>query len=289
MLQNADENNIPFLASALTFDVLLAAVPFLLLLVIALSHVLQEVAGAGGPEAAHLFRAFLPPRGTGDPFGPIERLLGGVTRNRGTISLYAIPAFVWFSTRLFAGVRTSLNQIFDVAGRPPRRRHFVVSWLLAKARDVAMVLATLVLFLANAALTAGLTVLRTQGPERLPEFAFFVTSAGRVLGDLLSIAFSVTLFFVVYKYASMRRLSWRAALLAAALTAVGFEIAKRLYAVYLAHSTLLRAESGDATIGALVLFVLWAYYTSLVFLVGAAVAETWELRSLQRRQRAVLR
>jgi uncharacterized BrkB/YihY/UPF0761 family membrane protein len=37
------------------------------------------------------------------------------------------------------------------------------------------------------------------------------------------------------------------------------------------------------------LFVLWAYYTALVFLVGAVVAQTWNLREMQRRQRAELR
>ena len=36
----------------------------------------------------------------------IERLLAGSARNRGQLSLYAAPAFLWFSTRLFAGVRT---------------------------------------------------------------------------------------------------------------------------------------------------------------------------------------
>ena len=47
--------------------------------------------------------------------------------------------------------------------------------------------------------------------------------------------------------------------------------------------------SDDATIGALVLFVLWLYYTALVFLLGGVVAETWELRRMQQRQRAILR
>ena len=45
---------------------------------------------------------------------------------------------------------------------------------------------------------------------------------------------------------------------------------------------------GDANIGAAVLFVLWIYYTAIVFLLGGVVAETWELRKMQRRQRAIL-
>jgi uncharacterized BrkB/YihY/UPF0761 family membrane protein len=37
-----------------------------------------------------------------------------------------------------------------------------------------------------------------------------------------------------------------------------------------------------------VLFVLWVYYTAIVFLLGGVVAETWELRKMLRRQRAIL-
>ena len=87
----------------------------------------------------------------------------------------------------------------------------------------------------------------------------------------------------------MLREGWRSALLAAVFAAVAFEIAKRLYGLYLQNFAALRAASGDATIGALVLFVLWIYYTALVFLLGGVVAETWELRQMQKRQRAILR
>ncbi|MGE5927408.1 MAG: YhjD/YihY/BrkB family envelope integrity protein, partial [Gemmatimonadota bacterium] len=71
--------------------------------------------------------------------------------------------------------------------------------------------------------------------------------------------------------------------------AIAFEIAKRLYGLYLTNFASVRGASGDATIGALVLFVLWLYYTALVFLLGGVVAETWELRRMQKRQRAILR
>ena len=45
---------------------------------------------------------------------------------------------------------------------------------------------------------------------------------------------------------------------------------------------------GDANIGAAVLFILWVYYTAIVFLLGGVVAETWELRQMQQRQRIIL-
>ena len=43
---------------------------------------------------------------------------------------------------------------------------------------------------------------------------------------------------------------------------------------------------GDANSGAIVLFILWVYYTAIVFLLGAVVAETWELKKMLDSQRA---
>ena len=134
-----------------------------------------------------------------------------------------------------------------------------------------------------------MTVAWARGSSRvIPQFAFFFSTLGRLMGELLAFGFSVSLFYVTYRYASARRLPWRTALLASVFTAVLFEVAKRLYGLYLASFASLEGASGDANIGAVVLFVLWIYYTAIVFLLGAVFAETWELRRMQQRQRATL-
>ena len=55
------------------------------------------------------------------------------------------------------------------------------------------------------------------------------------MGELLAFAVLGSLFYVTYRYASVRRLPWRTALLASTFTAVLFEVAKRLYGLYLAN------------------------------------------------------
>jgi len=291
-LQAADENNIPFLASALTFDALLAAVPFVLLVLIGLTHVAQAIAGGPAVDPTVLFHRFFPPhtseRGR-DPFALVESLLISVSRNRGQISLVAVPAFIWFSTRLFAGVRTSLNDVYDVSARPTPHRHFLLNWLAGKLRDILMVIGTVVLFLVNTTISTLLTIVWARGSERvIPQFAFLFSTMGRLSGELLAFVFSASLFYVTYRYASVRRLPWRTALLASTFTAVLFEVAKRLYGLYLAHFATVGSAAGDANIGAAVLFVLWIYYTAIVFLLGGVFAETWELRHMQERQRTIL-
>jgi membrane protein len=285
-LHQADRHNLPFLASALTFDALLAAIPFLLLVLVGLTHVAQLSPSMSAQDLHQWFRRLLPPdsaqEGVG-PFAVVERFLVGFTRARRTVSLYAIPLFLWFATRLFASVRTSLSLVYDA----PRRAgtHFVLAYLRAKLRDAMMVLLTVALLIVNAGLTAGLKVVDARGSalvRLVPGLEFFVSSLGQVLTELAAFAFAVSLFYVVYRHASPRRLPRRAALAGSLFTAGLFEVAKRLYGWYLHHLAVANRFSADAGTVAALLFVVWLYYTALVFLIGAVMAETWDLRSRQR-------
>jgi membrane protein len=207
-----------------------------------------------------------------------------------TLSLIALPAFLWFSTRLFAGIRISLNSIYDVSVRP-QRIHFAKRILLAKLRDLGMVFMVLLLFLANTALSGGFTLLRSATESaggRLGGLAGAILTIEGWIAEAVGFGFLVALFMLLYRFASTRRIRWQAALLASVFSAVAFELAKRLFALYLRNAGAFGVATVDATIGALILFVIWVYYSALVFLLGGVLAETWELRTLQRVQRGVL-
>lgn len=279
----------PFLASALTFDALLAAVPFILLLLIALTYLAQLRGSSSAVDIHELLQPFLPPHvqiAGHDPFTTVENLLAGIARNRDKLTLYAVPSFIWFSTRLFGGIRTALNHLYDVSLRPPRR-HFVFAYLLAKLRDITMVVVVVSLFLLNTVIGTFLSVLRErQSADALTNF--FLSNLGRLFGELLTVGFAITLFFLVYRHASIRRLPWQSALLAATFTAVAFEVAKRLFGFYLSQLVTNSQFTLDANLGAVILFILWTWYTAIVFLLGGVVAETWDLRTRQQEQQAIL-
>ena len=80
----------------------------------------------------------------------------------------------------------------------------------------------------------------------------------------------------LYRYASPKRLPWSGALLASAVAAVGFEIAKRLFGLYLRYLNYSGQYSIEANVGAALLIILWLWYMSLVFLIGAAAADVWD-------------
>ena len=262
--------------------------PFVLLLFVGLSTLAPGLGGDGVPDLGRLLDAYLPPhRGVqGDPFAGVEEFAARIGENRGTVSLFALPLFIWFSTRLFAGVRTALNEIYDVAARPGPRRNFVANYVRGKLRDVVMVVLALALLLANSAMSVMLGILLARGEAWAPEYGFLFTSLGRWAAELLAFTFSFALFYVVYRHASAQRVRRVPALVASVFTAGLYEVAKRLFALYVREVAASSQFSVDANLGAIILFVLWVFYTAFVFLLGGVVAQIWELRARTERQRA---
>jgi len=287
VLQAADEANVPFLASALTFDALVAAVPLLLILLAALGALLEATIGTTQVDLALLFQRFFPSEaGTPgrDTFRVIQVLLEKIRDFGWTFPLVLVPVFLLAGSRLFGGIRTSLSWVFDSAVRPTRG-NWIGSWVRAKGRDLAMLVLTFLLLVGSVVLSAGLVVLQAWTAGEVPALAFFLTGVGQLLGELVALLFLVILFYNLYRWASPRRTTKRAALLAAGFSTIGFEVAKRLFGLYVAYFLGEARMSLDANVGAILLFILWMYYTALVFLLGGIVAETWELRALQREQR----
>lgn len=258
-------------------------------MLVGLTHVAQLLAQSEALDLRTLFTRFLPPgsdaAGSG-AFAAIADFLTSFAEKRGTISLYAIPAFIWFATRLFASIRSGISLVYDAPRKP---QHFVLAYLSGKLRDAMMVLLMVGLLVASASLGAGLRIVDSMSntvARNWPSVEFLVTGIGNILTQAAAFLITVTLFYVVYRHASPRRLPRPACLVAAVFTSSLFEVAKRLYAWYLQNTATVSRFSLDASTGALILFVLWLYYTMLVFLLGAVVAETWDLHRRQRSSRA---
>ncbi len=269
-LEAAFEDNIPFLASALAFDLLLTAIPFFALLLALVGYLVQHQLATHQLQLSELLERFLPPApdaGGNGAFEQVEHVLSGVVAQRARLTLFGVPLFLWFSTRLFGGLRAALNEVFDTEENRP--------WPMAKLIDLGMVFTTAALLVASTLLPAVEARGSTDWGSR-----FFL--------ELLAFAFSTLLFYLVFKLLPSRRIYWRTALVAATFCALAFEVAKRLYTLYLARFVTFDRVASDANALAFLLFFLWIYYTAYVFLLGGEVAETYDLIRMRRAQRVVL-
>lgn len=271
------------LASALTFDALLAMIPFGILLIGGLGYLLDQLSYLGPTHPGELVGALLPVQ-VGPDAGPslvlvADRLLESIRGFRSRLTLVAIPVFLWFASRVFGGMRVALCQIFQVT---PRRRHdalvidYLLNYLFAKLRDLRMIAVVLALALVNTVLSAGISFLNAEGVLLDAPWTFFASNVGRILTEAVAIGSALMLFALLYRYASPRRLHWRVAFLAGGVATLGFELAKRLFGMYLTRVGQGGVYSVDDNIGAVLLFLLWVWYMALVFMIGAAAAKVWE-------------
>jgi len=276
-LEAAFEDNIPFLASALSFDLLLTALPFVVLLLAAVGYLVQHQITTHQIDVHELLGRFLPLGGSDstEMFRRGEGVLTALVHARGRLTLLGVPLFLWFSSRFFGGLRIALNEVFDSDEIRP--------WPVAKLTDLSMVFVTASLLVVNAALPA----IKAQSAAALGD-GFLVAWLYRFSLELVAFAFSTGLFFLIFEILPSRRLPWRTALVSAVFCAVAFEVGKRLYALYLARFVTLDRVASDANLVALFLFFLWVYGMAYAFLLSCEVAEVVDLIRLRRAQRVGL-
>ncbi len=86
------------------------------------------------------------------------------------------------------------------------------------------------------------------------------------LDVLFSFALTTLLFAMIYKVIPRVRIAWRDVWIGAAVTAALFAIGKWLIGLYIGRSS---TTSAFGAAGSLVVLMLWVYYSSQIFLLGA--------------------
>jgi membrane protein len=277
-LEAAYEDNLPFLAGALAFDLLLTTIPFIVVLLAVASYLVHHQITTHQISLHELLIRFIPTSADGNESGAfeaVERVLASMLERRGRLTLFGLPLFLWFSTRLFGGLRAALNEVFDTEESRP--------WPVGKALDLVLVCVAGVFLIANGVLSA----YQARNAEMISH-NFYVSWVWRLSVEMTAFALGIAMFFVVFKLLPSRRIGWRTALVAAAFCSLGFEVAKWLYALTVAKVVTFDRLASDANAVALFLFLLWVYYTAFLFLLGGEVAETYDLMRMRRAQRVRL-
>jgi membrane protein len=263
------EDNVPFLAGGLAFNILLALVPFVLLLITGLSFLLGSEPAEAATTVTELVERLLPT----DAPSAGELLRGVITdvlSTRGAVTIYSAIGFAWFSTRLFGSLRSVLALIFDGSDR---------SIVVGKVFDfVATIVATFAVVV-YVVFSAYLGLATTRGLEILREVGLRDAAMGGVtyvLGRLLTMTVVFVLFYALYRGLPRRRPTMRIATVGALSATLLFELARHLFTLMVRHFDPSSLYTG--TIAAIVAVVFWTYYSAFLFLIGGEVAQAFDLR-----------
>ncbi len=217
------------------------------------SAVDEQLRALIGREGAEAVQAMV--RGVGE---------GGGQGTAGLPALVSVGVLLVTASGVFAELQGALNAVWKT-----QPKAVTVSYLLrARLLSIGLVAATGFLLLVSLLASAALAALWAWMGGMLPAAAALLG----VLGFLVSFALTAALFAAIYKVLPDRRLEWRDVMVGAVGTALLFNIGKALIGWYIGGSGM--AKSYGAA-GALVVVLLWVYYSAQVFLLGAEFARAW--------------
>lgn len=267
--KHAGEDDVLFLASGISFDLLLAVVPLALLIVAGLGEGLNKSPDASIKAVLDVAGRFLPVDGTRTKV--LEGILRDVIRTRGSVGIVGAVSFLWFSTRLFASLRSALDRVF---GFMHARRSIVAGKLL----DIKVTIYTTLLVIAWTALSAWLALGRILPSGKSGNA--LVSGAAYVGGRVFAVLVFLYVFWSLYRYLPSRRLRPRTALVAAAWTTGMFELARYLFGIYV-HA-MNPGSLYTSTLAAIVVVMFWIYYAGILFTFGGEIGRVYELRRAER-------
>lgn len=168
---------------------------------------------------------------------------------------------------VFGEMQSALNAIWKT-----KPRFGTVSRLIrARAASLGLVAALGFLLMVSLVISAGTAMLADIINAHLP---FGRLILGAVNTGISFLLISV-LFAAIYKVLPDRRLEWRDVLVGAFATATLFTVGKTLIGWYLGSSAV---ASAYGAAGSLLIVLLWVYYSSEIFLLGAEFTRAYSLR-----------
>jgi len=236
-----------FLSAGLSFYFLICLVPLVFLVVSLAGFVLSSEAATR--EVINQLSQIVPVYRK-----EITRTLHRIVATRGVSGLVGTLILILFSTQLFTALRLVLNRVLGVRGR---------SFLRGMLFDIGMIFVIGVLFLATIAATTIFAWFKTFvfTPVGVPGYWVEWMSVG------LGLVFSTAMYFVIYRFFPHRRIFWGAALAGALLASLLWELAKHLLRLYIAEFGFYDQIYGP--LGILVAFIMFVYYSAVVFVLGA--------------------
>ena len=178
---------------------------------------------------------------------------------------------------VFGEMQSALNAIWKA-----KPEGGTVSRLVrARAASLGLVAALGFLLLVSLVISAALTAFGNYLNAILP-FGKIIVQAVNVLVALVLISI---LLAAIYKVLPDRPIKWRDVIVGAVVTAVLFTIGKSLIGWYIGSSAV---ASSYGAAGALIVLLLWVYYSAQIFLFGAEFTKVYANRDIDSQHQASL-
>jgi len=250
-------------AAAISYHVLLAIFPFVLLVASILGLVLRD-AGLRKQLAEAIVERLPVIESAGVN---VDRALNAGTAPLGLLGLIGLATLVWSASGMMGALRVAFNRAWRVERSEP--------YLRAKLRDVAVVFALEVLVIGAVGLTVAREILSGIARDGSSFDRFLARQASGVLvtGILAPLLLVFVVLLVGYRLVPAVRPAWGDALAGALVASGAARVVFEGFALYTARFADYSVVYGS--LATLVAFLLLVYLTASAVLFGAEVAASW--------------
>jgi YihY family inner membrane protein len=262
-----------FNASAITFNLFICAIPFILLMISIIGYILSyedafaEILRYG----RELFPSFTYESRSGDVFRgavTLETLLNPLIGARRIFGIVGTVILIFFSQGFFHTLKHVVFDIFEIEDR----RHPILE-MIYNFFTFGLVGGVFLFF----SLAISLVSLVSINQFSLP-FTDMVVKLSWIydlLNLIIPILFTLMLFYIIFRYISEKRMQRRVAFLAATVYTTLFEIAKLGVGYYLGYALgSYRYFYQGYTI--LVIIGVWAFYSAILFVITTIIARAYQ-------------
>jgi len=212
----------------------------------------------------------------------IESLLKGAYRSDLGVwaSVIAGITLLVASTTVFAELKDSLDVIWgDHTRDDAPKRSGLMALLRGRLLSFGLILTMGYLLLISLAVSAALAALPKVWNGGLGDMAGLLGIAN----SMFAFAVVFVMFAIIYKWLPDARIAWRDVAVGAAFTTLLFTLGKFLIGLYLGNSSI---ASGFGAAGSLIVILLWVYYSSQIFFIGAEFTRVYAEHRGSHRNRA---
>ncbi len=235
-------------SAALAFYALFSIFPLTLMVAAFIGGLLEPAAAQ--EQIANGLRFFLPDDAA--TIGFVMDILDESLAQSRSFGVVAVVLIAWSSLSLFSNLTASLDEIFAV----PNGRNIWKLRIQAVAISTVLVVLVVVSFVTAGVLRL-LSVLLLDQPS--PWLSIGI--------NFLPFGLDVVIFCLLFRFVPARYVHWDAVLPAAMLGAVGWELAKRGFEIYLANLAGFQFIYGG--IATVIVFLFWANLIAAIFLFSA--------------------
>ena len=195
-------------------------------------------------------------------------------RHQGIIgTIVGIVIFLVTSTTFFNILQSNLNYVWKIKSKP---RHNLKKALKDRLLSFGIIMVLGLILLATLLIDASVSFLKDYVQVVLKGYTYIFIL---ILNILISYSLTTLIFAIIYKFLPDAKIEWKVTWIGAIITSALFILGKYLIGFALGY---IKIGILYGAAGSLVVLLLWVFYSSLIFFLGAEITRQFAEQFSQR-------